>query len=204
MADKAVPSAARLRWLNEPLAAGVDEAGRGPLAGPVVAAAVILDPGKPLEGLTDSKLLSAQQRAGLEVAIKSSALAWGIGRATVLEIDRYNILQATLLAMQRAVKALGQVPIAVLVDGNRCPQFPCPSQAIVQGDLLVPCISAASILAKQARDREMIALDAEFPGYGFAQHKGYATRAHLQALERLGACDHHRTSYEPVKRCRKP
>lgn len=191
-------------WLAEPLAAGVDEAGRGPLAGPVVAAAVILDPKCPIDGLTDSKLLAAERRGALETQIMACALAWGVGQASVEEIDRINILQATLLAMQRAVAALSLVPRAVLVDGNCCPDFALPAQAVVRGDLLVPAISAASILAKQARDREMVALDAQFPGYGFAQHKGYATRAHLDALERLGACPHHRSSYAPVRRCLTP
>lgn len=190
-----------LEWVAEPMTAGVDEAGRGPLAGPVVAAAVILDPERSIAGLTDSKLLNAQRRAELETHIMANAIAWGVGRASVEEIDRLNILQATLVAMQRAVAALQRAPVSVLVDGNCCPQFPCPAQAVVQGDLLVPAISAASILAKQARDREMIALDQRFPGYGFAQHKGYATPGHLEALERLGACIHHRTSYAPVRRC---
>lgn len=191
-------------WEQTPFTAGVDEAGRGPLAGPVVAAAVILDPDRPVQGLKDSKLLSADKRDELEQLIMATALAWGIGRASVTEIDQINILQATLLAMQRAVAALARAPVEVLVDGNCCPRFACPARAVIQGDALVPCISAASILAKQARDREMIALDAEFPGYGFAQHKGYATRDHMAALERLGACIHHRTSYAPVRRARKP
>lgn len=199
---KTKPNDDGLEWVVEPLTAGVDEAGRGPLAGPVVAAAVILDPDHPVEGLTDSKLLSFEQRAELETRILASATAWGVGRASVQEIDRINILQATFLAMQRAVAALGQVPASVLVDGNCCPEFPCRAQAVVQGDLLVPAISAASILAKQARDREMIALDEALPGYGFARHKGYGTRAHLEALERLGASPHHRSSYAPVRRLR--
>lgn len=193
---------AGLEWVARPMTAGVDEAGRGPLAGPVVAAAVILNPDQPLDGLTDSKLLSFDRRAELETRILASAIAWGVGRASVEEIDRVNILQATFLAMQRAVAALRPAPVAVLVDGNCCPAFPCPARTVVQGDLLVPAISAASILAKQARDREMIALDGDFPGYGFAQHKGYATRGHLDALERLGACAHHRATYAPVKRRR--
>lgn len=197
-------TAAAEDWTGEPFAAGVDEAGRGPLAGPVVAAAVILDPDRPIAGLTDSKLLSVERRAVLETEIIASALAWGVGRASVEEIDRINILQATFVAMQRAVMALARAPVAVLVDGNCCPEFALPAQAVVQGDLLVPAISAASILAKQARDRDMIALDADFPGYGFAQHKGYGTPGHLQALERLGACPHHRTSYGPVRRCLTP
>jgi len=187
-------------YLSEPLAAGIDEAGRGPLAGPVVAAAVILDPARPIDGLTDSKQLSAARRAELEVAIREQALTWAVGRAEVEEIDRINILQASLLAMRRAVQGLSVKPVAALVDGNCCPPLDIPVQAVVQGDLLVPAISAASILAKQARDREMIELDARFPGYGFAQHKGYATAAHLEALQRLGACPLHRSSYAPVRR----
>ena len=206
MTDNRMPSHRPARrgsnWIGHPLAAGVDEAGRGPLAGPVVAAAVILDPDRPIQGLTDSKLLSFEQRAEFEGQIMASALAWGVGRASVQEIDRINILQATFVAMQRAVASLARAPVAVLVDGNCCPEFGLPAQAVVQGDLLIPAISAASILAKQARDREMVALEADFPGYGFARHKGYATRAHLEALERLGACVHHRTSYGPVRRCR--
>lgn len=186
--------------LSEPLAAGIDEAGRGPLAGPVVAAAVILDPARPIDGLTDSKLLSETRRGELEREIQDKALAWAVGRADVEEIDRINILQASLLAMCRAVQGLAVTPVAALVDGNCCPRLAIPVQAVVQGDLLVPAISAASILAKQARDREMVALDARYPGYGFARHKGYATRLHLEALERLGACPLHRTSYEPVRR----
>ncbi len=187
-------------WIGERFAAGVDEAGRGPLAGPVVAAAVILDPERPIEGLTDSKLLKSERRVELEIQIMASALAWGVGRASVEEIDRINILQATFLAMQRAVTALSRAPVTVLVDGNCCPEFGFPAQAIVQGDLLVPAISAASILAKQDRDRYMTELDAEFPGYGFARHKGYGTPDHLAALDRLGACPHHRASYAPVRR----
>ncbi len=191
-------------WMGEQFAAGVDEAGRGPLAGPVVAAAVILDPERPIEGLADSKLLKLERRAELEIQIMASALAWGVGRASVEEIDRINILQATFLAMQRAVSSLSRAPVTVLVDGNCCPEFGLPAQAIVQGDLLVPAISAASILAKQDRDRYMIELDVGFPGYGFAQHKGYATRDHLEALDRLGACLHHRASYAPVRRRSSP
>jgi ribonuclease HII len=180
--------------------AGVDEAGRGPLAGPVVAAAVILDPDRPIDGLTDSKKLSAAQRETLEQRIRGEALAWALGRAEVEEIDRINILQATLLAMQRAVQALPLPPRSVLVDGNQCPRLSVQTQAVVKGDLLVPAISAASILAKQARDREMIALDRLFPAYGFAVHKGYPTRAHLAALDQHGVCRVHRRTYAPVRR----
>lgn len=183
------------------LAAGVDEAGRGPLAGPVTAAAVILDPARPVEGLADSKQLTEQRRAELEIEIKYKALAWAVAHAEVEEIDTLNILWASMLAMRRAVLALRTLPLLVLVDGDRCPgELPCPSQAIVKGDETVPAISAASILAKVARDRELVRLDAHYPGYGFAQHKGYTTRAHVTALERLGATPIHRRSFEPVRR----
>ncbi|HEY5720417.1 MAG TPA: ribonuclease HII, partial [Gammaproteobacteria bacterium] len=166
----AAPACTRLETL-----AGVDEAGRGPLAGPVVAAAVILDPSRPLLGVADSKQLSAARRERLAAAIREAALAWALGSATPQEIDRLNILQATLLAMQRAVAGLGRVPGLVLVDGNRCPALPCPAQALVGGDRRVAAISAASILAKVARDAELERLDARYPGYGFALHKGYPT-----------------------------
>lgn len=179
--------------------AGVDEAGRGPLAGPVIAAAVILDPARRLAGLADSKTLSAARREGVALDIRGGALAWAIGRAEVEEIDRHNILNASLLAMQRAVQALGLAPHAVLVDGNRCPVLECPARAIVRGDALVPAISAASILAKVARDAEMLALDARYPGYGLARHKGYPTRAHLKCLQRLGPSPVHRRSFAPVR-----
>ncbi len=181
------------------LVAGVDEAGRGPLAGPVVAAAVILDPQRPIEGLGDSKKLTEARRDALEPLIKERALAWAVARADVEEIDRINILQATLLAMRRAVAMLGTAPEYVLVDGNQCPRFGCPAEAVVKGDDRVPAISAASILAKVARDREMVALDGNYPGYGFAAHKGYSTAAHLEALERLGPCPVHRRSFAPVR-----
>lgn len=180
--------------------AGVDEAGRGPLAGPVVAAAVILNPDHPIGGLTDSKKLSAAQREVLEQNIRDHAIAWALGRAEVEEIDRINILQATLLAMQRAVQALPLQPRSVLVDGNQCPRLLIQTQAVVKGDLLIPAISAASILAKQCRDREMIELDRLFPAYGFAVHKGYPTRAHLAALDEHGICRVHRRSYAPVRK----
>jgi ribonuclease HII len=182
------------------LVAGVDEAGRGPLAGPVVAGAVILDPHRPIDGLADSKRLSAARREVLCEMIQERALAWAIGRADVGEIDRINILQATMLAMQRAVAALQPAAEHALIDGNRCPDLACPSQAIVKGDSRVAAISAASIIAKVTRDREMLSLDVIYPGYGLAQHKGYPSKAHIQALESLGVSPVHRRSYAPVRR----
>lgn len=179
--------------------AGVDEAGRGPLAGPVYAAAVILDPDRPIDGLDDSKQLTARRRALLFEHIREQSLAWAIARAEVEEIDRLNILQATWLAMQRAVAALTVTPSQVLVDGKLCPQLPCPAQAVVGGDRLVPAISAASILAKHARDEEMTVLDARYPGYAFAKHKGYGTAEHLAALRELGPSPIHRRSFRPVR-----
>lgn len=188
--------------LNIPasLVAGVDEAGRGPLAGPVVAGAVILDPARPIDGLRDSKRLSAARREVLCEVIQERALAWAIGRADVGEIDRINILQATMLAMQRAVAALQPAAEHALIDGNRCPDLACPSQAIVKGDSRVAAISAASIIAKVTRDREMLSLDVIYPGYGLAQHKGYPSKAHIQALESLGVSPVHRRSYAPVRK----
>ncbi|MGB5260274.1 MAG: ribonuclease HII [Gammaproteobacteria bacterium] len=180
--------------------AGVDEAGRGPLAGPVIAGAVILDPARPIDGLNDSKRLSAARRERLYEEICERALAWSIGRAEVEEIDRINILQATLLAMQRAVQGLVPAAEYVLVDGNRCPGFACPSQAVVRGDSRVAAISAASIMAKVTRDREMIEMDRLFPGYGLAQHKGYPSKLHIEALKLLGVTPIHRRSYAPVRR----
>ena len=182
--------------------AGVDEAGRGPLAGPVVAAAVILDPARPISGLRDSKLLSAQQRERLAVEIRGCALAWAVGTADVDEIDELNILQATLLAMRRAYAGLALSPSEAWADGNRCPQLPCPARAIVKGDRDVIVISAASILAKTARDSLLIELDCRYPGYGFAQNKGYGTPAHLAALARDGPCPAHRRTFAPVARWR--
>lgn len=182
------------------LLAGVDEAGRGPLAGPVVAAAVILDPKRPVAGLADSKTLTAKSRERLEVYIQRNALAWGLGTAGIEEIDRLNILQASLLAMQRAVEALSIAPVHVLIDGNRCPPLEYSATAIVKGDQRVAQISAASILAKVARDREMLDLDRRYPGYGFARHKGYPTRAHLEALRAYGPCSCHRRSFAPVRK----
>ncbi len=178
--------------------AGVDEAGRGPLAGSVVASAVILPARFDLPGLTDSKKLSAGQRAVLEPMIQQQAIAWCVAQATCEEVDRINILQATMLAMQRAVMGLQKVPTLVLIDGNRAPDLLIPARCIVKGDLTQPVISAASILAKQERDRQLVALDQQFPQYGFAQHKGYPTKAHLLALCEHGPCSAHRLSFKPV------
>lgn len=180
--------------------AGVDEAGRGPLAGPVVAGAVILDPHNPIDGLQDSKRLTAARREVLYVEIQEKALAWAVASADVGEIDRINILQATMLAMQRAVEALQPAAEHALIDGNRCPVLACPAQAIVKGDSRVAAISAASIMAKVTRDREMLSLDLQYPGYGLAQHKGYPSKAHIEALENLGVTPIHRCSYAPVRR----
>lgn len=182
------------------LVAGVDEAGRGPLAGPVIAAAVILDPNRPINGLADSKILSEHRRKTLAVEIKRHALAWALGRAEVEEIDQINILQASLLAMQRAVAQLDPAPQLAQVDGNRCPPLSCPAQAVIKGDASIPVIGAASIIAKVARDKEMILLDKIYPGYGLARHKGYPTKVHLQQLYELGASPIHRRSFGPVKR----
>ena len=181
------------------LICGVDEAGRGPLAGVVVAAAVVLDPARPIDGLNDSKKLTERARERLAVLIRERAVAWAVAEASVEEIDRLNILHATMLAMQRAVAALSCVPDLVRVDGNRCPPLSVPSQAVVGGDATVPAIAAASILAKTTRDAQMIALDAVFPAYGFASHKGYATREHFVALRRHGVIDCHRRSFAPVR-----
>ena len=175
--------------------AGIDEAGRGPLAGPVVAAAVILDPQQPIAGLADSKLLSERKRELLFDEIISKALAYGIGSASPAEIDDVNILQATFLAMRRAIQQLSIKPTLALVDGNQDPKLGCPTQTIVQGDRLIPAISAASILAKVTRDRWMLELDQQYPGYGFAQHKGYPTLAHKEAILRLGLTIVHRKSF---------
>lgn len=182
------------------LIAGVDEVGRGPLAGPVIAAAVILDPARPIAGLADSKALSARRREGLDLRIREYAIAWALGRAEPAEIDALNILQASLLAMVRAIDALTILPTEVLVDGNQTPRINLPARAIVGGDATVPAISAASIVAKVARDAEMLNLDAEYPEYGFRQHKGYPTAAHLAALQAHGACPLHRRSFAPVQR----
>lgn len=178
--------------------AGVDEVGRGPLAGPVVTAAVILDPNQKIEGLMDSKKLSEKKRAYFAGLIKEKALAYAFGRAEVEEIDKVNILQATLIAMQRAVAALPIQPTEVLIDGNHCPDLPYKTQAIIGGDGKIAEISAASIIAKVARDQEMVAFDAQYPGYGFAKHKGYGTKVHMAALKALGPCPIHRRSFAPV------
>ncbi|ROR32228.1 ribonuclease HII [Inmirania thermothiophila] len=180
--------------------AGVDEAGRGPLAGPVVAAAVILDPARPVDGLADSKTLAARRREALAARIRERALAWAVAEAGVEEIERLNILGATLLAMRRAVEALAVAPEAVLVDGDRCPPLAVPARAVVRGDRTVAAIAAASILAKVARDAHMQELERCYPGYGFARHKGYPTREHLEALARLGPCPQHRRGFAPVAR----
>ncbi|PIV87726.1 MAG: ribonuclease HII [Hydrogenophilales bacterium CG17_big_fil_post_rev_8_21_14_2_50_63_12] len=179
---------------------GVDEAGRGPLAGPVCAGAVILDPARPIAGLKDSKQLSAARREQLAVAIKANALAWAVAYASAEEIDRINILQATLLAMRRAVLALNPAATDALIDGNRCPDLPIPVRAIVKGDALEPCISAASILAKTERDKVMRALADKYPAYGFERHAGYPTAAHLAALEIHGPSAAHRKTFGPVTR----
>ena len=185
---------------EERLLAGVDESGRGPLAGPVVAAAVILDPGRIIEGLADSKTLTPQSREHLAIIVQQRALSWGLGRAGIEEIDRLNVLQATMLAMQRAVAALSVVPKHALIDGNHCPPLECLTTAVIKGDTKVAAISAASILAKVARDIEMRELDTLYPVYGFAKHKGYPTRAHLKALREHGPCPCHRRSFAPVRK----
>ncbi len=179
--------------------AGVDEAGRGPLAGPVVAAAVILNPAAPIDGLMDSKKLSEKRRDLLAVQIRENALAWAVAQAGVAEIDSINILQASLLAMRRAVMELPIVPQRVLVDGNRCPELEMPVEAIVKGDSLVSAISAASILAKVFRDATMRDMDKQYPGYGLAGHKGYPTAQHIKALQKLGPTPIHRRTFGPVK-----
>ena len=178
--------------------AGCDEVGRGPLAGDVVAAAVILDDRQPIEGLADSKKLSEKRRKALFETIKTKALSWSIARASVAEIDQINILQASLLAMKRAVEGLHVQPDHVLVDGNKLPKWHYSSEAIVQGDGKIEQISAASILAKVTRDQELVALDAKYPGYGLAKHKGYPTKAHMEALKTLGPTPIHRVSFGPV------
>ena len=181
------------------LVAGVDEVGRGPLAGDVVAAAVILSESPP-EGVTDSKMLTPERREALAERIRGEAISWALGRATVAEIDELNILQASLLAMRRAVEALPIQPSLVLVDGNRLPKWPYEARAIVKGDLTEPSIGAASILAKVQRDAEMLALHERYPVYGFDRHKGYPTKAHLAALETAGISSVHRRSFGPVRR----
>ncbi|WP_406666664.1 ribonuclease HII [Gallaecimonas sp. GXIMD1310] len=182
------------------LIAGVDEVGRGPLVGDVVTAAVILDPAQPIAGLTDSKKLTAKRREALAIVIREQALAWCVARATPAEIDELNIFHATMLAMQRAVAGLPAVPAQVLIDGNKVPELPMPARAIVKGDALEPAIGAASILAKVARDSEMVALHQQYPQYGFDRHKGYPTAEHLARLAELGPIDAHRRSFKPVRR----
>ncbi|MBM5025761.1 ribonuclease HII [Vibrio parahaemolyticus] len=182
------------------LIAGVDEVGRGPLVGDVVTAAVILDPNNPIEGLNDSKKLSEKKRLALLPEIKEKALAWAVGRCSPEEIDELNILQATMVAMQRAIAGLKVQPDLVLIDGNRCPELPMDSQAVVKGDLRVAEISAASIIAKVVRDQEMEELDKQYPQFGFAKHKGYPTKAHFEAIEQHGVISEHRKSFKPVKK----
>jgi len=183
---------------------GVDEAGRGPLVGAVVAGAVVLDPSNPIEGLRDSKKLTPARREFLYEQIMEKARAWGVGQASPTEIDDINILQATMLAMRRAIEdltvRLGAWPDKALIDGNRCPELPISAEAIIKGDAKEPAISAASIIAKVTRDRQMLALDRLHPQYGFAQHMGYPTEAHFAALKEFGACDEHRRSFSPVRK----
>lgn len=183
---------------------GVDEAGRGPLVGSVVAGAVVLDPNNPIDGLKDSKKLTAARREYLYEQILKNARAWGVGESSPAEIDEINILQATMLAMRRAIEdlsiRLGAWPGKALVDGNRCPELPIAAEAIIKGDAKEPAISAASIVAKVTRDRQMMALHKRFPEYGFAQHMGYPTEAHFAALKQYGACDQHRRSFSPVRK----
>jgi ribonuclease HII len=186
--------------MTKRLICGVDEAGRGPLAGAVFAAAVILDPARPIAGLADSKKLSEKKRDALAIEIKEHAMAWAVASSSVEEIDEINILQASLLAMKRAVEALGVLPTEVLVDGLHCPKLSLPMRAIVQGDSKEPAISAASILAKTARDADLYELDKLYPEYGFAKHKGYPTPLHMQMLEQHGVLSTHRKSYAPVKK----
>jgi len=180
------------------LIAGIDEAGRGPLAGPVVAAAVILDPGRRVKGLRDSKVMTPEQREIVAADIRTKALAWAVASSDVGEIDSLNILRATLLAMKRAVELLAIRPIEALVDGDHCPELSCRAYAIIKGDRDVPAISAASIIAKTTRDALLTELDREYPMYGFARHKGYGTPEHLAALDLHGPCPHHRKSFAPV------
>jgi ribonuclease HII len=187
--------------MTDMIVCGIDEVGRGPLAGPVATAAVILDPARPIAGLNDSKKLTERRRNALAEEIRDKALAWSLGRAEVAEIDEINILQATFLAMRRAVEGLAIAPAEALVDGDKIPPgLACPARAIVGGDGSEACISAASILAKVARDAEMVELDQQYPGYGLAGHKGYPTKAHMDALQLLGVTPIHRRSFAPVRR----
>ena len=184
---------------SQGLQAGVDEVGIGPLAGPVVAAAVLLDPNRPIEDLKDSKILSAKKREQLASVIRDRALCWALGWASVAEVDALNVLCASHVAMQRACSKLTTAPVMVFVDGNKTPSFSVPCVAVVQGDKRIPQISAASIIAKVARDEFMVELESAYPGYGFAQHKGYPTKQHCAALKQLGATPHHRRSFAPVR-----
>ena len=193
-----------MRAATERLVCGVDEAGRGPIAGPVFAAAVLLDPRRPIEGLRDSKLLSPGRRTALALRIRSDALSWAVASASVEEIDRLNVLRATLLAMRRAVEALERPAEEAWIDGTHCPDLSCPVRAIVGGDSSVPQISAASILAKTERDAEMLRLHAQFPQYGLDRHKGYPTPEHLARLAEHGVCAIHRRSFAPVQRALAP
>ncbi|MEE4218863.1 MAG: ribonuclease HII [Xanthomonadales bacterium] len=186
------------------LVAGVDEAGRGPLAGPVVAAAVILDPQRPVNGLDDSKRLNERQREALYPLIRERSIAWTVIEVSPLEIDRLNILQATLLGMKKAIEALDPAPLLALVDGNRSPDVACAVRTIVQGDRLEPAISAASILAKVTRDHRMLEFHEKFPQYGFDRHKGYPTAEHRRLLQKIGPCEIHRRSFAPVRNALKP
>ena len=180
------------------LIAGIDEAGRGPLAGPVVAAAVILDPARRVRGLRDSKVMTPEQREHVAIDIRAKAIAWAFAASDVGEIDAMNILRATLLAMRRAVEGLAVQPIEALIDGDHCPNLRCPAYAIIKGDRDVPAISAASIIAKTARDAMLVALVRDYPMYGVARHKGYGTPEHLAALDLHGPCPHHRKTFAPV------
>jgi len=186
--------------MTERIVCGVDEVGRGPLAGPVIAAAVVLDPDRPIAGLRDSKKISEKKRNILNIEIREKALSWCIARAEVDEIDELNILHASMLAMKRAVEGLDIAAHHALVDGNRIPNLPCTAEAIIGGDNLVDCISAASIIAKVERDNEMIDMDSRYPGYGLAKHKGYPTKEHMGALKSLGVTEIHRRTFGPVKR----
>ena len=201
-ADASLLAPIRKRRLR--IVCGVDEAGRGPLAGPVYAAAVVLDARRPIEGLADSKVLSAARREELAHSIRLRAKAWCVGMASVAEIDSLNILQASMLAMHRAVTGLGIVPDVAQVDGNRAPAMACTVQTVVGGDALVPAISAASILAKTERDNELRRLHQRYPQYGFDQHKGYGTPLHLERLQLHGVCPEHRRSFAPVRRLLPP
>jgi ribonuclease HII len=201
------PPQAGFGWRVPGFTAGIDEAGRGPLAGPVVAAAVILDPARRVDGLADSKALSPARREALAPTIRARSVCWGLGWADASEIDTLNILQATMLAMRRAILALHVPPSHVIVDGNRCPDlrglgFECTGEAVVKGDATIASVSAASVIAKVARDEFMRELDGRYPGYGFAAHKGYPTPAHVEALRRLGPSPVHRRSFAPVQSCR--